>query len=74
MKTYLAMVYFFISILVTFVTNFIMLWTAKDVMVTQINLLNEINKTVKDTNENVADLHMLFGGEQTEIEIEIITE
>jgi len=74
MKAHLAMIYFFVSMLVTLLTNFIMLWTARDIMISATSILQDINQTVQNTNENVADLHVLFGGEQTEVEIEIITE
>jgi len=72
MKINLAIVYFFVSMLIAMLTNFFMaMQTHKLLSAIEANL-TQINDTVIVTDARVEDIHSFF--DNAEVEIQILTE
>lgn len=72
MKINLAIVYFFVSMLIAMLTNFFMaMQTHKLLSAIEANL-TQINDTVIVTDAKVEDIHSFF--DNAEVEIQILTE
>ena len=72
MKINLAIVYFFVSMLIAMLTNFFMAMQTHKLLSSIEANLTQINDTVIVTDARVEDIHSFF--DNAEVEIQILTE